>query len=151
RTYSGSLRGNLHRDILRGHHLAFGIARHQANAIRARRDFEFGANWNRSILAIERDVFHKTKGNDIRNALDVAAIAVEQAADHLHVVAVLTVDFAVMQPGDVYARYDRQFRFGVADLRQLRRRADGDIVNLIPAEHRFVNFFLGVFARTRKV
>jgi hypothetical protein len=47
---------------LRGHHLTFGIARHQADAIRAGCEFELGAHWNSSVLAIEHDVVHKTKG-----------------------------------------------------------------------------------------
>src|SRR6185369_10284329 len=115
------------------------------------RDFELGAHRKSSVLAIECDVFHQTKGNGIRDALDVASIAVEEAADHLHVVAVLTVDFAVRQFGDIDAGYDRQFGFGVADLRQLRRHIDGDVVNLLPAENRFVNFLLGDFARTDEV
>src|SRR5215468_7199757 len=38
----------LHQAVLRGHHLAFGIARHQADDIRAGRDFELGAHGNSS-------------------------------------------------------------------------------------------------------
>src|SRR6185312_10802425 len=97
---------DLHRAILRGHHAAFGIARHQADEIRAGRDFEPGAHRHHSILAIELDVLHQTKRDGIRDAFDMAAVVVEEAADHLNIVTVLAVDLAVMELGDIDLRYD---------------------------------------------
>src|SRR6516225_4711607 len=136
---------DLHSAIARSHGLAFGVPDHETEDVRARCQVERTSNVDAGSGQFGQSLIAQAELDDLLQAADEIAIAIEDAGDDGQLVIVAIAHLAIAEIADIDSGKNGEFGLHFARFEELEIEIDGDIVKFFARIDGFADLIAGLF------